>query len=96
MMTKLTVKLGLHHDSYTPYNLQEIGQVEVVNKVFTTMIKRIVRIHKKNWHLMPFLALWAYHTSAKTSTGFTPFQLAYYKEATFPIECEISSLKLAI
>ena len=45
---------------------------------------------------MLFLALWAYRTSVKTSTGFTPFQLVYGLEAVLPIECEIPSLKLAI
>lgn len=43
-----------------------------------------------------FLALWAYRTSVKTSTGFTPFQLVYSLEADLPIECEIPSLKLEI
>ena len=60
------------------------------------MIKRIIGIHKLNWHTMLFSALWAYRTSAKTSTGFTPFQLVYSLEAVLPIECEISSLQLAI
>ena len=45
---------------------------------------------------MLFLALWAYQTSVKTATGFTPFQLVYSLEAIFPIECEIPSLKLAV
>ena len=45
---------------------------------------------------MLFSALWAYRTSVKTSTGFTPCQLIYGLEAVFPIECEIPSLKLAI
>ena len=45
---------------------------------------------------MLFSALWAYLTSVKTSTGFTPFQLVYSLEVVFPIECEILSLKLAI
>ena len=45
---------------------------------------------------MLFSALWAYRTSIKTSTGFTPFQLVYGLEAVLPIECEIPSLKLAI
>ena len=43
-----------------------------------------------------FLALWAYRTLVKDATGFTPFQLVYYMEATLPIECEIPSLKLAV
>eukprot|EP00253_Pinus_taeda_P005937 PITA_05937 len=41
-------------------------------------------------------ALWAYCTTVKTSTGFTPFQLVYGLEVVLPIECEIASLKLAI
>ena len=45
---------------------------------------------------MFFSAVWAYHTSSKKSTGFTPFQLIYGLEVVLPIECEISSTKLAI
>jgi len=45
---------------------------------------------------MLFLALWAYRTTVKASTGFTPFQLVYGLEAVLPIECEISSLQMAI
>src|SRR3984885_6627824 len=45
---------------------------------------------------MLFSALWAYRTSVKTSTGFTPFQLVYGLEAVLPIECEILSLRMAI
>ena len=32
----------------------------------------------------------------RNETGFTPFQLVYALEAIFPIQCEISSLKLVI
>ena len=96
MMTELTEQLGLRHDSSTPYYPQENGLVEAINKVLVTMIKRIIGIHKTNWHSMLFLALWAYQTSVKTSTGFTPFQLVYGLEAVLPIECEIPSLKLAV
>eukprot|EP00253_Pinus_taeda_P009299 PITA_09299 len=35
-------------------------------------------------------------TSVRNATGFTPFQLVYGLEAVLPIQCEISSLKLAI
>ena len=45
---------------------------------------------------MLFSALWAYQTSVKTSTGFTPFQLVYGLEAMLPTECEIPSLQIAI
>ena len=38
--------------------------------------------------------LWAYRTSVKTSTGFTPFQLAYGKEALLPVEVELPTMKM--
>ena len=38
MMAELTSKLGLRHDSSTPYYPQVNGQVEVVNKVLVTML----------------------------------------------------------
>eukprot|EP00253_Pinus_taeda_P030512 PITA_30512 len=40
--------------------------------------------------------LWAYLTSVKTSTGFTPFQLVYGLEAVLPIEYEIPSLQIVV
>lgn len=88
-MTEITTQLGLRHDSSTPYYPQANGQVEAVNKVLVTMLQRTVGMHKSNWHLMLFSTLWAYRTSLKDATGFTPFQLVYGLEATLPIECEI-------
>jgi hypothetical protein len=96
MMSELTEKLGLRHDSSTPYYPQANGQVEAINKVLITMIRRMIGIHKTSWHTMLFSALWAYRTSVKSATGFMPFRLVYGMEAILPIECEISSLKLAI
>jgi hypothetical protein len=45
---------------------------------------------------MLYSALWAYRTSVKTTTSFSPFQLVYELEAVLPIECQIPSLKLAV
>jgi len=94
MMTQLMAKLGLHQDSSTPYYPQENGQVKVVNKFLTTLLRWIIGIHIRNWHLMFFSALWAYRTLVKTATRFTPFHPVYGLEAILPIECEISLLKL--
>jgi hypothetical protein len=45
---------------------------------------------------MLYSTLWAYRTFVKTAIGFSPFQLVYGLEVVFPIECQISSLKLAV
>jgi transposase InsO family protein len=96
MMSKLIEKLGLRHDNSTTYYPQANGQVEAINKVLITMLRRMIGIHKTSWHTMLFLALWVYWTSVKSATGFTPFRLVYGVEAILPIECEIPSLKLVV
>jgi hypothetical protein len=45
---------------------------------------------------MVYSTLWAYRTSVKTTTGFSPFQLIYGLEAVFPIDSQIASLKLVV
>jgi hypothetical protein len=96
MMSELTENLGLHHENSTPYYPQANGQVEAVNKVIITMLRRMIGIHKTNWHTMLFSSLWACRTSVKSATGFTLFQLVYGLEAILSIECEIPSLKLVV
>ncbi len=36
---------------------------------------------------------WAYQTTTRTSTGETPFSLAYGTEAVIPVECGIPSAR---
>ena len=56
----------------------------------------MIGIHKTSWHTMFFSALWAYRTSVKSATRFTPCRLVYGLEVVLPIECEIPSLKLVV
>jgi transposase InsO family protein len=60
MMTELASKLGFKHDHSSPYYPQENGQVEVVNKSLKSILQKIVRKSKSNWHVMLYPALWAY------------------------------------
>jgi hypothetical protein len=45
---------------------------------------------------MLYSTLWAYRTSVKTATSFSPFQIVYGLEEVLPIECQIPSLKLVV
>jgi hypothetical protein len=96
IFVELSSRLGFSHEFASPYYPQSNGQVEAVNKVLKTMLQCTVNKHKTNWHHMLFSALWAYRTTVKTATGFTPFHLVHGVEATLPIECEIPTLRTAI
>lgn len=96
MMAKLTSMLHLDHEHSSPYYPQANKQVESINRVLKPILQRMVGKHKSNWHMQLFSTLWAYQTSAKTTTGFTFFQLIYGLEAVLLIECEIPSSRLTI
>ena len=96
MMIELVTMLGFTQEHSSSFYLQENGQVEAVNKTLETILKCIINIAQSNWHIMLYPALWAYQTNVKTATGFSPFQLVHGVEAVTPVECEISSLNIAI
>ena len=87
MMEELSAKLGFRHENSTPYYPQANGEVDAINKVLKTMLRRMVGYHKSSWHHILFSALWAYRTTVKTTTGFTPFQLVYGLEAILHVQC---------
>jgi hypothetical protein len=96
MMSELTEKLDLRHENSPPYYPQANVQIEAINKVLITMLRRMIWIHKMSWHTMLCSSLWAYRKSIKSATEFIAFQLFYGLEAILSIECEIPSLKLDV
>ena len=60
------------------------------------MLHQMVGDHKSNWNHILFFDLWAYRTSVKIATGFTPFHLVFGLEAILLIQCQIPSLKLVV
>ena len=80
-------------NTFQSYNY--INKVEAVNKTLKNILKRTINVARSNWCIMLYPALWDYRTNVKTATGFSPFQLAHGVEAVTPVECEISSLKIA-
>jgi len=68
---------------------QANGQVEAVNKIVKSTIKKQLEKEKGGWvDKLPF-ALWAYRTIHKTATGHIPFSVAYGSEAMIPVELEV-------
>ena len=70
------------------------GAVKAANKNIKKIVQKMT-VTYKDWHdeMLPF-ALHGYRTSARTSTGATPYSLVYGMEAVLPIEVQIPSLRI--
>ncbi|XP_070024818.1 uncharacterized protein [Nicotiana sylvestris] len=70
----------------TPYHSVGNGQAESTNKVIINNLKKRLEESKGNWPEVLPGVLWAYCTTAKISTGETPFSLVHGAEALIPVE----------
>jgi hypothetical protein len=71
----LTNHLILKHTNSTIYYPPGNGQVKFINKVFSTLLMKLVNEIQNDWdeHLSTFL--FSYRTTFKVGTNHTPFQL---------------------
>ena len=52
--------------------------------------------HQRNWAEKLPEVLWAYRTTWRNTTGFSPYELVYGKNPLFPIEFEIKTLRTTL
>ncbi|CAL8992882.1 unnamed protein product, partial [Prunus brigantina] len=65
---------------------QSNGQVEAMKKIVKKLLKRQLDKAKGAWPEKLPEALWAIRTSYRTTTGETPFSMAFGSEAVVPVE----------
>eukprot|EP00253_Pinus_taeda_P028153 PITA_28153 len=95
---KLAATLNNYHVQHkitTPYHLQANGQVESSNKVIESILTKTIASHRRDWAARLPEALWAYITTWRSTTGYSPYQLVFGKQPIFPIEFEIQTLRTA-
>ena len=83
---KLLDHRHIKHRKSTPYYLQGNGQAEVTNRVLLRILSKMVHEYEGGWSKHLLKTLWAYRSSAKTATGFSPFSLMYGTEAISPVK----------
>ena len=76
----------IKHKTSTPYHPQDNGKVEVTNRALEGILTKVVRNSRKDWANRLIEVTWAYNTTWKTTTGFTPYELVYGKKALLLIE----------
>ncbi|MCI29957.1 gypsy retrotransposon integrase-like protein, partial [Trifolium medium] len=65
---------------------QTNGQAEAANRVILRGLKRRLDKNKKKWVEELQNVLWAYRTTPHSTTGETPFRLAYGTETVIPMQ----------
>ncbi|MCO5574887.1 hypothetical protein L7F22_028681 [Adiantum nelumboides] len=93
LLTRVCEKMKVKHQHATPYYPQSNGAVEKANGIITRILCKMVESQEKHWDRFLDGALWAYRTTYKCATGFTPFHLVYGQEALQPIELEIQTIR---
>ncbi|XP_016164660.1 uncharacterized protein LOC107607199 [Arachis ipaensis] len=93
---KLVANLKIKHQFTSVEHLQANGQVEAANKVILTGLKRRLQDAKGAWAQELPQILWAYRTTPHSTTGESPFRLAYRMEAMIPVEVEEESPRVIL
>ncbi|XP_060216523.1 uncharacterized protein LOC132644006 [Lycium barbarum] len=81
------------HRISTAYRPQMNGAVEAASKNIKKILQKMIDNYKYLHEQLPY-ALLGYRTTAKTSTGATPYLLVYGIEAVIPAKVEIPSLRI--
>ena len=69
--------------------------MEVTSRALEGILTKVVSSSRKDWADCPVEATWAYNTTWKTTTGFTPYELVYGKKVLLSIEFEYNTFRMA-
>ncbi|MCO5567279.1 hypothetical protein L7F22_020969 [Adiantum nelumboides] len=94
LLTEVCEELKIFHRHSTPYYPQSNGLVEKTNGIIAGIIRKMVESKPKRWDNFLDAAIWAYITTYRDATQFTPFHLVYGQDALQPIELNIPTIKL--
>ena len=93
MNTALCAQFKIQHHNSSAYQPKMNDVVEAANKNIKKIIQKM-KVTYKDWHEMLPFPLHGYRTTARTSTGATPFSLIYSMEVVLPIEVQVPSLRI--
>src|SRR5690242_10174659 len=81
----LCEKFLIKHKFSSPYHPQTNGMVERLNRTLCESLAKVKKIDE-DWDIHIPAVLLAYRTKRHATTGYTPFQLVYGRQATLLIE----------
>ncbi|CAF3104286.1 unnamed protein product [Rotaria sp. Silwood2] len=86
LMNAISHLVGYKHVFSTPYHPQTNGQTERWNATFVTHMAKFCNINHDNWDTFLPSIVFAYNHGVHSSTGFTPYQLAFGRQPRNPFQ----------
>ena len=91
VIKELCDKFQTKHRLTSAYRPQTNGMIERFNRTIGECIAKLISDKEKEWDEYIESILLAYRTMKHESTGFTPFQLIYGRQAKLPIDLKITT-----
>jgi len=85
LTTELLTRLGCSPTFNTPGQPEASGMVERFNQTCKNMLSHVVREHKRQWHKMVPLMVWALREVPNATTGVSPYVLVYGRVPRGPL-----------
>ena len=87
------LRFGIKTHNSSPGHRQANEQVEVTKRTILKTFKAKLEWLKGAWPEELPRFLWLYRTTCRTSTGESPFKLAFESEAVIPVEVRVTNLR---
>ena len=84
VVTELVELLQARQSTPVPYRPNLVGLVERFNRTWKDIVSMYVHESQRDWDEWLGMACYAYNASRHTTTGYTPFELMYGREAATP------------
>ena len=96
VIINITSRYLTKHRKTTPYNLKANGLTKQANRIVGKILNRMVSSHKTDWDRKLLLAIHAYNTLEKKTTGKSPYFLVFGQIALHEIEMEVEALRVMV
>lgn len=90
----LTERYHVSHRKTTPYNPKANGLTERANGIVCKILTKVVSAHKTDWDQKLCSAVYAYNTAYKSTTGKSPYYLAFGQEVLQAIETDVETFRI--
>ena len=94
VIVDLTGQYKVKHRKTTPYNPKANGLTERANGIICKILTKVVSAHKTDWDQKLPSAVYAYNTAYKSTTGKSPYYLAFGQEVLQAIETEVETFRI--